>query len=289
MPNPWIEHVKEYSRIHNLHYGCALSMPECKASYKPKAKTQKAHAEPKEPKAHAKVVDLNRTKAHSDLLSMAYQAQIKAQAQAKAHAKKAKASAKYRAKKLADVHANVVDVNRTKAHSDLRFMVHQARSGHKAESRKEQLKRYEAQADSRNDADFKKRREEYQAKVVDVNRTKAHSNLLSMAHQAQIKAQAQAKAHNDLLSMVSQAKAKAHKLTPIIKSIEGLMSKFYGTTSPKLDTHEMELYREMMEACVYFDFYPTPSKVSEYIYDDIKREFGNIDDIVMMDMACGLY
>ena len=50
MPNFWIEHVKEYSRIHNLHYGCALSMPECKASYKPKKMT-KAKAEPKEPKA----------------------------------------------------------------------------------------------------------------------------------------------------------------------------------------------------------------------------------------------
>ena len=33
MPNAWIEHIKSWSRKHNVSYGCALSMPECKNAY----------------------------------------------------------------------------------------------------------------------------------------------------------------------------------------------------------------------------------------------------------------
>lgn len=36
MTNPWIEHVKKYSREHNISYGCAIS--EAKASYVKKPK-----------------------------------------------------------------------------------------------------------------------------------------------------------------------------------------------------------------------------------------------------------
>lgn len=44
MPNAWIEHVRKYARDNNISYGCAVSNPECKASYakaSPKPKTSK--------------------------------------------------------------------------------------------------------------------------------------------------------------------------------------------------------------------------------------------------------
>jgi hypothetical protein len=34
MPNAWIEHVRDYAKSHNLSYACALSKPDCKATYK---------------------------------------------------------------------------------------------------------------------------------------------------------------------------------------------------------------------------------------------------------------
>ena len=38
MSNEWIEHVKKNARENNMSYGCAISDPRCKASYKPKHK-----------------------------------------------------------------------------------------------------------------------------------------------------------------------------------------------------------------------------------------------------------
>ena len=38
MSNEWIEHVKKNARENNMTYGCAISDPRCKASYKPKHK-----------------------------------------------------------------------------------------------------------------------------------------------------------------------------------------------------------------------------------------------------------
>jgi len=32
--NQWVEHVKAFSLKHGLTYACAMSTPECKASYK---------------------------------------------------------------------------------------------------------------------------------------------------------------------------------------------------------------------------------------------------------------
>jgi len=34
MTNPWILHVKQYAKKHNLQYGCAISHPECAKEYK---------------------------------------------------------------------------------------------------------------------------------------------------------------------------------------------------------------------------------------------------------------
>ena len=31
MPNAWVTHVKQYAAANKTTYGCALSMPECKA------------------------------------------------------------------------------------------------------------------------------------------------------------------------------------------------------------------------------------------------------------------
>ena len=41
MPNNWINHVKDFARENNLTYGCAISNPLCKSSYKKPVK-QKA-------------------------------------------------------------------------------------------------------------------------------------------------------------------------------------------------------------------------------------------------------
>ncbi len=39
MTNPWVEHIKKYAKDNNLSYGCALSTPECKNTYrKPSSK-----------------------------------------------------------------------------------------------------------------------------------------------------------------------------------------------------------------------------------------------------------
>lgn len=35
MANAWIQHVRAFAEEHNLSYACALSNPNCKASYQP--------------------------------------------------------------------------------------------------------------------------------------------------------------------------------------------------------------------------------------------------------------
>ena len=41
MANAWIEHVKKYSKDNNKSYGCSISDPQCKATYKPVIKKTK--------------------------------------------------------------------------------------------------------------------------------------------------------------------------------------------------------------------------------------------------------
>jgi hypothetical protein len=41
MPNAWVTHVKQFAADSNLSYGCALSLPECKDTYKIKIKIKK--------------------------------------------------------------------------------------------------------------------------------------------------------------------------------------------------------------------------------------------------------
>ena len=41
MANAWVNHVKQYAAANKLSYGCALSMSECKASYKSKKEPKK--------------------------------------------------------------------------------------------------------------------------------------------------------------------------------------------------------------------------------------------------------
>ena len=33
MPSPWIQHIKDFAAKNNLSYGCAMSDPQCKATY----------------------------------------------------------------------------------------------------------------------------------------------------------------------------------------------------------------------------------------------------------------
>jgi hypothetical protein len=46
MPNRWVEHVKEFSRKKGLSYGCAISDPECKATYKSNKAVSKVSVQP---------------------------------------------------------------------------------------------------------------------------------------------------------------------------------------------------------------------------------------------------
>ena len=39
--NPWIEHIKNYAKKNNITYGCALSLPDCKNTYKKKSEKKK--------------------------------------------------------------------------------------------------------------------------------------------------------------------------------------------------------------------------------------------------------
>ena len=83
MTNLWIEHVKKFSKENGLSYGCALSMPECKASYQASKKaTPKPRAEPRaEPQAEPQGVVVKRrlnfqkinqqNKAYGDLINIA--------------------------------------------------------------------------------------------------------------------------------------------------------------------------------------------------------------------------
>ena len=48
MSNKWIEHVREFSKNHNLAFGCALSHPDLKKDYQPVIK--KTHKEKREEK-----------------------------------------------------------------------------------------------------------------------------------------------------------------------------------------------------------------------------------------------
>ena len=34
MPNKWVEHVEKIAKDNNISYGCAVSDPKCKNSYK---------------------------------------------------------------------------------------------------------------------------------------------------------------------------------------------------------------------------------------------------------------
>ncbi len=54
MPNAWVSNVKFFAVDSNLSYSCALSMPECKTSYKNKNKKESIAVEekPKEEKAY---------------------------------------------------------------------------------------------------------------------------------------------------------------------------------------------------------------------------------------------
>ena len=46
MTNKWIEHIKSFAKAHNISYGCALSNPECLATYKSKNISKEAHSAP---------------------------------------------------------------------------------------------------------------------------------------------------------------------------------------------------------------------------------------------------
>jgi hypothetical protein len=56
MPNAWVEHIKKYAKDNIVSYGCALSMPDCKESYKnnKKKEPQTKESKTKESKPYTK-------------------------------------------------------------------------------------------------------------------------------------------------------------------------------------------------------------------------------------------
>ena len=49
MVNQWITHVKEFSKKHNIAYGCAVSNPKCKEEYQNKKGSIKKQEPTKKP------------------------------------------------------------------------------------------------------------------------------------------------------------------------------------------------------------------------------------------------
>jgi hypothetical protein len=43
--NSWVQHVKQYALTHGMRYSCALSDPQCKASYHSKKATSKSQVD----------------------------------------------------------------------------------------------------------------------------------------------------------------------------------------------------------------------------------------------------
>jgi 16S rRNA G966 N2-methylase RsmD len=54
MPNAWVTHVKKFAANNNVSYSCAISMPECKQSYKKEPTKVSTIKEKEEPKLETK-------------------------------------------------------------------------------------------------------------------------------------------------------------------------------------------------------------------------------------------
>ena len=52
MPNAWVEHIKKYAKENNLSYSCAMTMPDCKNSYKKTKESKTKESKIKETKPH---------------------------------------------------------------------------------------------------------------------------------------------------------------------------------------------------------------------------------------------
>jgi predicted RNA methylase len=52
---------------------------------------------------------------------------------------------------------------------------------------------------------------------------------------------------------------------------------------------QVEMFKDLVSAVRGFDYYPTPEKYSQLIYNDVKEWYGNeFNDIKILDVACGL-
>ena len=54
MPNAWVTHVKKFAANSNVSYSSAISMPECKQSYKKEPTKVSKTKEKEEPKPETK-------------------------------------------------------------------------------------------------------------------------------------------------------------------------------------------------------------------------------------------
>jgi RNA polymerase primary sigma factor len=63
MPNAWVEHIKKYAKENNLSYSCAMTMPDCKNSYKKTKESKTKESKTKESKT--KESKIKETKPHT--------------------------------------------------------------------------------------------------------------------------------------------------------------------------------------------------------------------------------
>jgi len=101
------------------------------------------------------------------------------------------------------------------------------------------------------------------------------------------------KSYFDEFKNITIPKIKEHheKKSPVDKTINiinMLIDKLYTNRKEHFNTeYEREHYKIILDAVGGFDFFPTPPKYGEMIYDDIKKEWGDYPNTIM-DMCCGL-
>ena len=71
-----------------------------------------------------------------------------------------------------------------------------------------------------------------------------------------------------------------------VKKIDEFLSILYNPKKRKEETFDK--FKDLVDAVVSNDFYPTPPKYSQIIYDMVKKDYNDSNDIKLYDIASGL-
>ncbi len=69
MTNQWVTHVKEFSKKHNIAYGCAVSNAKCKEEYKNKKMTKEPMKKQITKNAEQKISKRDYVQEYKDLIN----------------------------------------------------------------------------------------------------------------------------------------------------------------------------------------------------------------------------